>query len=196
MGEGVHSNQSQALQTSKPTNPKNGGKRSTSSEATCSFSLLNMTTDAIQTCGCLIWWHSQHISPRSLILLRSPGSDPKKHGHFHFQLEITKGALSSMLLLFPRGRSCLEGVGEQGFTEALAKWVSFSVSLILFPFPSALPPNLPMTCSATKHSEIFYSSFSECVFRLDTQTKNPFHSKVKKKYVPWDRDRHCYKKIK
>lgn len=115
----------------------------------------------------------------------SAWNDPKKQGHFHFQLESSKGALPSMLLLFPRERSCLgEGGVNRNFLKPWLSVLSFSVTSVYLPYHLVLPPDLPMTCSAKKHSEIFYSSFSECVFQLDTQTKDLFHSKVKKKYVP------------
>lgn len=45
----------------------------------------------------------------------SARNDPKKQGHFHFQLESSKGALPSMLLCFPEsghvwGKAGLTGI--------------------------------------------------------------------------------------
>lgn len=53
----------------------------------------------------------------------------------------------------------------------LVSWFYSPSPLILSP---DMPPGLPMTCSATKHSEIVDSSFSEYAFWLDTQIQRPF----------------------
>lgn len=83
--------------------------------------------------------------------------------------------LSRALCCSPEG---VHALGPRNLVMPQLHVLPFLVSWFYSPSPLILspdtPPGLPMTCSATKHSEIVDSSFSEYAFWLDTQIQRPF----------------------
>lgn len=104
-------------------------------------------------------------------------NDSKKRVCFHFSWrEIAKKSSAEHFVVVPPRVSMLWG--HRNLLMPQLRVLSFLVSWFYSPSPLILspdmPPGLPMTCSATKHSEIVDSSFSEYAFWLDTQIQRPF----------------------